>query len=172
MNRTSWIPQPSPLISVPRKQWDKNQLVPWISLPPTPTNKEQNQVESGKWVDIIVNNLDDGAHPFHLHGYNFYLLYSHRSEHGWGSYTPYSASSGGVPDQLELNLENPVLKDTVAVPRRGFVVLRFWANNPGIWMFHCHVLFHQASGMAMGIAVGGTEGNDDIDLRGAELCGG
>ncbi|RFU28920.1 hypothetical protein B7463_g7435, partial [Scytalidium lignicola] len=170
MNRTSWAPQSSPLLSIPRERWDVNQLVPWISLSPETAYQKQGLGRFGKWIDIIINNLDDGSHPFHLHGYNFYVLYSYRSEHGWGSYTPYTASSGGVPTQLDLNLETPLLKDTVSVPRRGFVVLRFWADNPGIWMFHCHVIFHQASGMAMGIAVGGSEVHKDVDMRSAELC--
>ncbi|KAH8802980.1 multicopper oxidase family protein [Xylogone sp. PMI_703] len=170
MNRTSWRPQSSPLLSIPRKSWDKNQLIPWISHTPETTYQTQDQKRPGKWVDIILNNLDDGSHPFHLHGYSFYVLYSYRSEHGWGSYTPYSTPSGGVPSQLDLNLVDPLLKDTVAVPRRGFVVLRIWADNPGIWMFHCHVLFHQASGMAMGFAVGGVESHENVDTRSVVLC--
>lgn len=170
MNRTSWRPQSSPLLSMPRERWDVNQLIPWIPLSPEAAHRTRSKGRPGKWVDIIINNLDDGSHPFHLHGYNFYILYSHRSEHGWGSYTPYDTSSGGVPSQLDLNLANPLLKDTVAVPRRGFVILRFWADNPGIWMFHCHVLFHQASGMAMGFAIGGPESHEDVDSRSAALC--
>jgi hypothetical protein len=162
MNRTSWAPQdkPSyPLISLPRSSWDDNQLIPFIPIPDsTPI-----------WVDIIVNNLDDGAHPFHLHGYNFYVLASHRSEHGWGSYSPY-AKSGDSAIQPNLNLVDPVRKDTVSVPRKGYVVLRFLADNPGIWMFHCHVLFHMASGMAMGILVGGDEGHQIVDITAQGLC--
>ncbi|KAF4633335.1 hypothetical protein G7Y89_g4775 [Cudoniella acicularis] len=81
INRTSWTPQSTPrfpLISLPRSQWDENQLVPWL-----PTNPE-----SDYWVDIVINNLDDGAHPFHLHGHDFYLLASHRADHGWGVTPP------------------------------------------------------------------------------------
>ncbi|KAE8443035.1 hypothetical protein EG329_002429 [Mollisiaceae sp. DMI_Dod_QoI] len=162
MNRTSWSPQaspPFPLISLPRSQWDSNQFIPHI---PTTTN-------SGIWVDIIINNLDDGAHPFHLHGYSFYVLASYRSEHGWGSYSPF-AVSGSSAVKPKLNLENPAKKDTVSVPRRGYVVIRFKADNEGIWMLHCHVLFHQASGMAMGIQVGGSEEHEVIDENPKGLC--
>ncbi|KAJ8912102.1 hypothetical protein NQ315_005438 [Exocentrus adspersus] len=35
---------------------------------------------------------------------------------------------------LNRNLINPVLKDTVRIPRYGVVVLRFFAKNPGFWM--------------------------------------
>lgn len=53
-NQTSWKPQvDKPLIDYPKGQWDKNQLS--ISTGPEPT-----------WVDLVVNNLDEGPHPFHL----------------------------------------------------------------------------------------------------------
>lgn len=160
INRTSWSPQrtpPFPLRALARTQWDSNQLVSWV-------------LSSSAFVDVIVNNLDDGAHPFHLHGNDFYVLASYRSEHGWGSYSPFE-SSGPSSLTPKLNLVNPLRKDTVSVPRRGHVILRFQADNPGIWMFHCHVLFHQASGMAMGIQVGGEEGHEDFDVDAKSLCG-
>lgn len=30
---------------------------------------------------------------------------------------------------------------------KGNIVLRFRADNPGIWLFHCHVEWHVASGL-------------------------
>ena len=163
INRTSWAPQAMPplaLNAIRRESWDSNQLIPFIPLPES----------KPLWVDIIVNNLDDGSHPFHLHGYNFYVLASHRSENGgWGSYSPYAiAGDASIPPLI-----NPGIflrKDTVSVPRRGYVILRFLADNPGIWMFHCHVLFHMASGMTMGFHVGGDEGHTMINAEAREYC--
>jgi hypothetical protein len=37
------------------------------------------------------------------------------------------------------------------------VVIRFLADNEGIWMLHCHILWHQASGMSMAFQVLGDE---------------
>jgi FtsP/CotA-like multicopper oxidase with cupredoxin domain len=154
INRTSWSPQPQPVIFLPRTKWDENQLIPYIPLPNT----------GPVWVDIIINNLDDGSHPFHLHGHEFYVIASSRSEHGWGSYSPFKNP------KPQYNLVNPLRKDTVSVPRRGYVVIRFKADNPGIWMMHCHVLFHQGSGMAMGIQAGGDEGHEVVDQNAKQLC--
>lgn len=58
INRTTWTPQSSPLINLDRSEWDKHQLVPRIPISPDPVNET--------WVDIIVNNLDEKGHPFHL----------------------------------------------------------------------------------------------------------
>lgn len=43
------------------------------------------------------------------------------------------------------------------MPKMGYVVLRFRADNEGLWLFHCHVLWHHAVGMAMAFQVGGDE---------------
>lgn len=37
--------------------------------------------------------------------------------------------------QLKRNFNNPPLKDTIQVPSGGYVILRFYANNPGFWVF-------------------------------------
>lgn len=29
----------------------------------------------------------------------------------------------------------------------GYLVLRFKADNPGVWFFHCHIDFHAVGGM-------------------------
>jgi FtsP/CotA-like multicopper oxidase with cupredoxin domain len=39
------------------------------------------------------------------------------------------------------------VRDTVLVPPRGQVRFVFDADNPGRWGFHCHNLYHMATGM-------------------------
>ncbi|KAF5618091.1 L-ascorbate oxidase [Fusarium tjaetaba] len=161
INHTSWTPQTPPLLAQNRTSWDDNQLIPFIGIAD----------RKPKRVDIIINNLDDGAHPFHLHGHSFYVLSSYRNpgRGSWGSYNPYTAEA--PPNGLDL--EFPVRKDTVSVPRRGHVVLALVADNPGIWALHCHMLVHMARGMAMGLHVGDTgdsEHVNSVDQRAAELC--
>ncbi|EED18309.1 laccase, putative [Talaromyces stipitatus ATCC 10500] len=151
-NRTTWKIQsdpPYPLLGLPRNQWDKHQFA----------------VSTGNkngWVDLVVNNLDEGAHPFHLHGYNFYVVDIYESPEGsgrWGSYNPWTSPS--FNENIDpYDLTKAVLRDTVQIPRRGYAVLRFKADNPGVWLFHCHVMWHLAGGMAMVIDSG--SGDDSV----------
>jgi FtsP/CotA-like multicopper oxidase with cupredoxin domain len=151
------------LLSLPRSDWDKNQLLPFVPVSTSATEPI--------WVDLVINNLDDGSHPFHLHGHSFYVLSSFRADvgGGWGSWSPYS----GKPLPGGINTETPLLKDTIPVPRRGHVLLRLQAGQPGLWMLHCHMLVHLGSGMAAGIHVG-HEGDEAhvlaADESAAELC--
>ena len=48
------------------------------------------------------------------------------------------------------NTENKSLvgKDTLTVPYGGYVVIRFVVDNPGWWLFHCHVQIDQSAGMS------------------------
>ena len=39
------------------------------------------------------------------------------------------------------------VRDTVLVPPFGRVRFAFDADNPGRWGFHCHNLYHRATGM-------------------------
>lgn len=74
INNTSWDPQLAPLISTSRSEWNKKQFVPFIQL----------NAERPLWVDVVLNNLDEEAHPFHLHGYDFWVLSKYSSTYNWG----------------------------------------------------------------------------------------
>jgi FtsP/CotA-like multicopper oxidase with cupredoxin domain len=39
------------------------------------------------------------------------------------------------------------VRDTVLVPPGRRVVVAFDANNPGLWAFYCHLLYHLDAGM-------------------------
>jgi laccase len=60
---------------------------------------------------------------------------------GRGNYDP-------ARDVGSYNLVEPLLKNTVQVPRLGWAAIRFVADNPGAWFMHCHFEFHLAMGMA------------------------
>ncbi|KAJ5915039.1 hypothetical protein N7504_003922 [Penicillium tannophilum] len=56
-------------------------------------------------------------------------------------------------DTLDNHTSQVVFRDAVQVSRRGFAIVRFQAKNPGLWLFHCHIIWHLDSGMAMIIDV-------------------
>lgn len=55
---------------------------------------------------------------------------------------------------MKRRLSGAPIKDTVTVPDGGYTIIRFLANNPGFWLFHCHIEFHVEVGMALIFKVG------------------
>ncbi|KAK3945248.1 putative l-ascorbate oxidase [Diplogelasinospora grovesii] len=101
-------------------------------------------------VDIVLQNFDEGNHPFHLHGHEFFVL---ASGHGYfpGYETLGLAPEGrGLLDKDNATiLENPLRRDVATVEGFGWLLIRFIADHPGIFLFHCHMIWHAESGMAM-----------------------
>jgi FtsP/CotA-like multicopper oxidase with cupredoxin domain len=87
------------------------------------------RVREGELVRLHVANAGDGNHPIHIHGHVLSVL----SKNG----RPVSGS--------------PVHLDTIHVGPHETWDVAFKADNPGVWMLHCHVLDHAAAGMSMTI---------------------
>lgn len=97
------------------------------------------------------------------------MLRVYKSTIGAGTYDEsYNPFTDRIPPGLEkevppesidpaqpFDLRNASLRDTVQIPRHGYAVLRFRADNPGVWLFHCHMMWHMATGMAMLVDVQG-----------------
>jgi iron transport multicopper oxidase len=81
---------------------------------------------------------DSGKHPFHLHGHNFQAIA--RSEDEAGVFNPTNSSQTGYP-------AIPMRRDTFVLRPDGHIVLRFQADNPGVWLFHCHIEWHVDQGL-------------------------
>ncbi|KAI1077173.1 putative multicopper oxidase [Whalleya microplaca] len=101
-------------------------------------------------VDIILQNMDENSHPFHLHGTQMWVLGA-----GHGYFPGYEAlglqpEGRGLLDPADASVvANPLKRDTITAEGFGWVLLRFVANNPGVWLFHCHVIWHSEAGMGM-----------------------
>lgn len=95
-------------------------------------------------VEIVLNNMDPGKHPFHLHGHIFQIL--SRSPEGEDDDPILYDDSN--PEHTKFP-SHPMMRDTVMVNPNGFIVLRFKADNPGVWFFHCHVDWHLEQGLAI-----------------------
>ena len=105
---------------------------------------EHNQV-----VEVILNNNDTGSHPFHLHGHNFQVI---QREPPYGAnfyeYSGYADPVNYNPDNRSAFPTYPVRRDVMVLPPQGFIIIRFVADNPGVWIFHCHIDWHLAQGLA------------------------
>jgi FtsP/CotA-like multicopper oxidase with cupredoxin domain len=76
---------------------------------------------------LTLSNNTGFVHPIHLHGLAFQVL-------------SYNGTAPAYPEW----------RDTVFMDAFDEVQIAFVADNPGDWMFHCHILEHAASGM-MGV---------------------
>lgn len=102
------------------------------------------QTRGIRTLDISINNFDDGAHPFHLHGHKVFLLAQAKSGYPPTADTldKYLQEHGGLPD-------NPLRRDTVTVEAYSWAIIRVVLDNPGLWTLHCHNTWHAESGMVM-----------------------
>ncbi len=99
--------------------WAMNDIVGnKLDMPPLiDTNKGQS-------VQLTLVNNTAFPHPMHLHGHHMKLL--------------------SVDGQA---LAEPYWVDSPLLMPRQTMTLAFVADNPGDWLFHCHVLEHHAAGL-------------------------
>lgn len=88
------------------------------------------EAERGSTQLVAMENRTGWWHPIHLHGHVFRII-----------------SRDGRPTV------HREWRDTVLMAPEERVEIAFRADNPGDWMLHCHVLAHQAAGMAALIRV-------------------
>nr|CAD1825202.1 unnamed protein product [Ananas comosus var. bracteatus] len=111
--------------------------------PNATTSNAIYRVGFGSTVDVVLQNANtltpnnSETHPWHLHGHDFWVL-----GYGSGKYNP-----GADPGSY--NLRDPIMKNTVALHPMGWTALRFRADNPGVWAFHCHIESHFFMGMGI-----------------------
>ncbi|XP_018402155.1 PREDICTED: laccase-4-like [Cyphomyrmex costatus] len=115
------------------------------------------QVKTNSVVELVL--VDEGVpydanHPFHLHGYQFRVVAMERIGHNTTADEVRELDKQGL---IHRKLKRAPLKDTVTVPDGGYTIVRFYANNPGYWLFHCHIEFHVEIGMSLIFKVGEDE---------------
>jgi FtsP/CotA-like multicopper oxidase with cupredoxin domain len=91
-------------------------------------------VRRGDLVSVTITNRTKVVHPMHLHGHHLLVV-----------------SRNGEPTR-----GSPWWVDTLDVRPGERYVTAFRANNPGIWMDHCHNLGHAAAGLTMHVAYAGV----------------
>jgi len=80
-------------------------------------------VNQGERVEIVFRNQTPMSHPMHLHGHIFQVT------------------------EINGRAIDGALRDSIMVPPEATVKVLFDADNPGLWAFHCHNLYHMAAGM-------------------------
>ncbi len=85
------------------------------------------EFEYGERLRLTLVNDTMMAHPIHLHGMFVELV------NGNGSYNP--------------------RKHTVTVKPAERLMVDITASEPGLWAFHCHLLFHMTAGMMRAVRV-------------------
>jgi iron transport multicopper oxidase len=91
-------------------------------------------------VDIVIKNADSGKHPFHLHGHKPMLV---------GRAEDFTSSDPTLNPPLVEGQANPMRRDTVQIPSMNSATLRVVADNPGVWLLHCHIEWHLEVGLAI-----------------------
>jgi FtsP/CotA-like multicopper oxidase with cupredoxin domain len=80
-------------------------------------------IANGERVELVMINQTKMPHPMHLHGHEFQVV------------------------EIDGKRFSGAVRDTVLVTPGRRVVIAFDANNPGLWAFHCHLLYHLDAGM-------------------------
>ena len=88
---------------------------------------------ANNWYYWLIQNHTPLPHPIHLHGHDFVVL----------------AEGAGSGVGASLSLQNPLRRDTHTVAAGGYMVIGFIADNPGVWLLHCHIPFHVAGGLGV-----------------------
>lgn len=124
--------------------------------------------------DVVqINFINMGVlsilhHSMHIHGYAFYVVNT-----GYGEInqitgvlaenSDVNCNSANITTSLcnndvtwtnrtwkgdniqDMKINKAIRKDTVVVPAKGYVTVRFKANNPGLWFIHCHQEVHSST---------------------------
>ncbi len=89
-------------------------------------------VQAGELQVLDIRNELGMEHPFHLHGQLFTVV-----------------------DRNGAATNEPGLRDTILVPGGARVRIATRFENPGMWMYHCHILEHEEAGMMAMVDVQG-----------------
>ena len=86
-------------------------------------NRNSLNVKEGERVELVISNTTGMSHPMHLHGHVFEVT------------------------EIDGQKIAGAKRDTILVPSKSTIKVVFDANNPGVWAYHCHILYHLATGM-------------------------
>jgi len=95
----------------------------WTINGATYPNRNSLNVKEGERVELVISNKTGMSHPMHLHGHVFEVT------------------------EIDGQKITGAKRDTILIPPKSTIKVAFDANNPGVWAYHCHILYHLATGM-------------------------
>lgn len=103
-------------------------------------------VKEGDKVKTTFVNKSLGEHPMHLHGHHMTVLKKNGEK-----------------------VKTPWLTDTLNVMPGESYEVAFVADNPGMWMDHCHNLDHAATGMILHLMYDNVRSSYEVGTRPGNL---
>ncbi|QJQ19386.1 multicopper oxidase family protein [Pseudomonas sp. SK] len=113
----------------PSSMWQINGQA-WDITDKTCADRPIATLKKGKSYIFELKNMTQYQHPIHLHGMSFKVIASNRHD-----------------------IKEPWFTDTYLLGRNERAQVALVADNPGTWMFHCHVIDHMETGLMAAIAV-------------------
>ena len=110
------------------KYWQINGQA-WDINDKTCADRPIAKLKLGGHYIFVLRNMAQYQHPIHLHGMSFKVLDSDRKR------------------------IIPYFTDTYLLGKNETARIAFVADNPGVWMFHCHVIDHMETGLMAAIEV-------------------
>jgi FtsP/CotA-like multicopper oxidase with cupredoxin domain len=86
-------------------------------------NQNSLNIKEGERVELVISNTTGMSHPMHLHGHVFEVT------------------------EIDGQKITGAKRDTILIPPKSTIKVVFDANDPGVWAYHCHILYHLATGM-------------------------
>lgn len=104
------------------KFWAINRI-PWAGMSAGKIPAPLAELSLGQSYIFDLKNSTPHRHPIHIHGIMFKVIRSNQKK-------------------IE-----PFFTDTVLMEKNERVQIAFVADNPGRWMYHCHVIEHMKTGL-------------------------
>jgi FtsP/CotA-like multicopper oxidase with cupredoxin domain len=96
-------------------------------------NRDSLDVKKGERVGIALDNPTAMSHPMHLHGHDFQVV------------------------EIDGQPLSGAVRDTLVIPPRSTMKVQFDADNPGLWAYHCHIIYHMVRGMFTVVKYDGSD---------------
>lgn len=130
------------------------------------------KTNKGEWVDMIleVEGPLAQAHPMHKHGNKVFILGASTGHFPWANV---AEAAEALPEGT-FNFIDPPYSDSFntieGVNNNTWLAIRYQANYPGAWLFHCHIQTHFAGGMGI-VILDGVDNYPEVPLEYQEWNG-